>query len=108
MASSNHIAGVIVDEAKKRKENLPRKIDNVFVWFGKETKMVKDARGQVAQCTNTSVWLLWPHLHVCIVRPDPVCAYALGLWLLPIGQGITLWLKWRSISESAELQWAKR
>ena len=34
--------------------------------------------------------------------------YALGLWLLPIGQGITLWLKWRSISESAELQWAKR
>ena len=31
------------------------------------------ARGQVAQCTNTSVWLLWPHLHVCIVRPDPVC-----------------------------------
>ena len=30
-----------------------------------------DARDQVAQCT--SVGLSQPHIHVCIVRPDPVC-----------------------------------
>ena len=52
--------------------------ESVFTFNQNECSRSAGLCSQVAQCANTSVYLLWPHLHVCIVRPDPVCARAMA------------------------------